>query len=116
MGLELRGGIISKGMALPSRNSTKRSCRDRNTIPTDHFRCSLGEELEINSHEQHDWGSTLVHKHAALCTVAALPFTSALSALETIGRPRSELWDLVELYSRRGNLTAAVVANGLAAG
>jgi hypothetical protein len=39
-----------------------------------------------------------------------------LSALEMIGRPRGERWDFLEVYSGRGNFTAAVVALGMVVG
>ena len=39
-----------------------------------------------------------------------------LSALEMIGRPRSERWDFLEGYSGCGNFTAAVFALGMVVG
>jgi hypothetical protein len=39
-----------------------------------------------------------------------------LSALEMIGRPPGERWDFLEVYSGRGNFTAAVFALGMVVG
>ena len=98
---------------------SKHRRRKRRELPAGHSKCSLSEELEIDA-RMHAGSHGHHAAHAARCAVLAAAILSvvqpSLTALETIGRPRGERWDFVEIYAGCANLTAAVVALGLVAG
>ena len=92
--------------------------RRRRELPPGHNKCSLRDELEQDRQVDEDCKATFNHKWATLAAAyaAMLVVQPFLSALETIGRPRGEQWDFMEIYAGCGSFTAAVLAAGLVVG
>ena len=97
----------------------KRKRRQKRELPPGHSKCSLREELEIDT-RMHQGSRGHPAGHAERCAVLSVAFLlmaqPTLSALEMIGRPRGERWDFLEVYSGCGNFTAAVFALGMVVG
>jgi hypothetical protein len=97
----------------------KHKRRQKRELPPGHSKCSLREELEIDA-RMHQGCQGHTAGHTERCVVLSSAFLlmaqPTLSALEMIGRPRGERWDFLEVYSGRGNFTAAVVALGMVVG
>ena len=97
----------------------KRKRRQKRELPPGHSKCSLREELEIDTRRhQGSRGHLAGHAErvAALTVAFLLAMQPNLSALEMIGRPRGERWDFFEVYAGVAHFTAAVFALGMVVG
>ena len=110
-----------EGPAQPanSQPSRKRKHGRKRELPAGHSKCSLRQELEIDSRmHQGSPGiaATVAGRSAALAAAFLLIVQPSLTALEMTGRPLGGRWDFFEIYSGCANFTAAVLMLGLCVG